>query len=186
MTLHEMFDSIREELIEVPGLEWKVTTYQIKLVGVSNDPFASFTPLTCAVTIDDSYRANKKWMVSPSYKTQIGDTHYNTGKGMIKRLNLILESARTILIADEVSRSAAKKQRNASLAKLKPYIDEYGEIFDVDTHGAVHLRYEGFFGIIDLENETIDMASGSWTSNWVPLHMAIPFMKEVALFKLLD
>lgn len=186
MTLEEAFESIREKLVEVPGLNWKVDAFRIRLVGELNDPFSTFTPMTAAITIDDSYRGGKDWMISPHYSLNCNDTHYSTAKGMIKRLNSILEKARVLLIADDVKRQAAAKERNNSLDKLKPYIEEYGEIFDVDTHGGVFLRYEGFTGVVDLKTETFDMSSGTWTSNWVPLHMAIPFMKEVAIFRLLE
>lgn len=186
MTLQEAFESIREKLIEVPGLTWKIDAFRIRLQGELNDTFATFTPMTAAITIDDSYRVGKEWMISPHYSLNSNDTHYSTAKGMIKRLNSVMEKARVLLIADDVKRQAAAKARDSSLAKLKPYIDEYGEIFDVDAHGSVYLRYEGFSGVVDLKTETFDMASGTWSSNWVPLHMAIPFMKEVAVFRLLE
>ncbi|AGH57598.1 hypothetical protein PYDG_00069 [Pseudoalteromonas phage pYD6-A] len=186
MTLEELEKSLKEN---IKGLE----DFQIEVVGsciyifeggdAKDTTWDRFSPI---VALYRSGRQSKMWAMDVSYKLDMRCTHYSSDTGMHSRIKLALSRAADFIKEREIKVAQLKEDILKTTKTLSPYIKEYGEIFDVRGKDTVFLNYQGFKGAVDIEAESVDMDGSHWTNNWVPLHMAVPFMKEVAMYRLLE
>ncbi len=190
--MSEALEELKKRVLsDVSGLEnWEVIIRGYAVHLDLHDPdigyFNPFNKEDSPSYIYSYSQDDKKWETCLHWKTDLRSSKYKTTNGVIKRIQLVVNKANGML-----AHNRARHKKNAEgvallTEKLNPYIKEYGDIFEILGPSNVSLKYAGFIGAVDLEKEAVDFSGNNCGTNWVPLHMAIPFIREVELYRLLE
>lgn len=148
--------------------------------------FKSFNRYNIPINISPSTYSNVKWDVSTHWKLKRNAGKYKSLSYLIRRIQHLVNVTNDIVAEDELRKQTHDIGVKDTLKKLAPYVEEYGDIFKVDDPNQVKLVYGGFIATVDLSTECADFTCNLAQPNWVPLHMIIPFIKEVELYRLLE
>lgn len=190
MTLDDLKQELLSKLEGLDGWKINITTFSLTMSPVDEEikDRASFHPERCIPISIYKLQDHdaKDWETSLSWKLNLRSSKYKTSKGLIRRMQLAVNTANTMMATDRAEWVKAQAEKALLLEKLKPYIEEYGDIFNVNSLNGVVMSFGHFKGKVNLETEHVNMTHTSYDTNMVPMHLAIPFMKEVELYNLLE